>query len=479
MKSEPVPQPHPCCLPPGTQVGDWRVLDCHGHGAYGAVHRALQVGQEHAGPVALKLALYPWDPRFMREVALLSLVQHPGVPRLRGHGFWRHPAGTTHPYIVMDWVDGTPLYDWAREHSPTSRQLLQLLAQLARALQATHAASAVHRDVKGENILVRRSDGSAVLMDFGAGHYQGAARLTWQSPPPGTPAYRSPEAGLFWIRSVRDPNACYPASPADDVFALGVTAYRLVTGEYPPLAEPQEDETGTWHMEAPHLRAPRALNPRVDPLLSALTLRMLSLAPEARGTAGALAEALEAAARRRGPELDQPLRDGQPPRAPVRPRTRVMAWVSASAVAMLGALWLLWSRLGVEPRPEDAPTKEQVALEVEAPDAGTSAVGEAAPTTFPAPVQPPSERKAITQDTPPKPFPGQRRPNEKGQCAGSDQVLINGSCWLELRTKDAASCEQGGYVFFKGRCFAPAFPPRRKPPPMSGSTDVREEPSER
>ena len=208
MKRPPAPSPHPLWLPPGTLVGEWRVLDCLGHGAHGLVFRALRVGHEHEGPVALKLALFPWDPRFMREVALLSLVLHPGVPRLRGHGFFKHPSGTTHPYLVMDWVGGLPLYDWARQSNPSSRQVLQLLAQLARVLEATHAACALHRDVKGENVLVRRADGHALLMDFGSSHYQGAARLTWQAPPPGTPAYRSPEAAVFWRRSVGEPHAC-------------------------------------------------------------------------------------------------------------------------------------------------------------------------------------------------------------------------------------------------------------------------------
>jgi hypothetical protein len=94
MASEGFLETHRFCLPPGTVVEDWCVVGCHGHGAYGIVYRAVRVGHEAAGEVALKVALYPWDPRFMREVALLSLIHHPSVPRLRGQGFWKHPSGT-------------------------------------------------------------------------------------------------------------------------------------------------------------------------------------------------------------------------------------------------------------------------------------------------------------------------------------------------------------------------------------------------
>ncbi len=465
MGNERAPGGHPFCLPPGTKIGDWRVLGCRGHGAYGVVYLAVREGQEAAGPVALKLALYPWDPRFMREVALLSLVHHPGVPRLLGHGFWRRPEGTTHPYVVMEWVEGTPLYDWAREHNPSSRQVLQVLGQLARVLQATHAASAVHRDFKGDNILVRRSDGRAVLVDFGAGNYQAAARLTWQSPPPGTPAYRSPEAGLFWIRSVREPGAWYQAGPADDVFALGVTAWRLVTGEYPPCAEPYEDEEGTWHLEAPQLRSPRELNPRVEPRLSALIVRMLSLAPEARGTAGELAEALEAAAAQAGAEAEQALFAKEPSPASERRRARAATWAPAGAVALLVAFLVL------------VPTKKQGTSQVAAPDAGAAGVGDTAPSSPPEPIQEQPQRKEIAQEPPPKPFQGQRRPDARGRCPGEKQVPINGGCWVEYHAKDAKECAQYGYLLLKGKCFAPTLDPDSKPVPTSSPTNLQQAPT--
>ncbi|WP_420718290.1 serine/threonine-protein kinase [Pyxidicoccus sp. MSG2] len=185
------------------------MLEQRGRGAYGAVYRAIGTERARSPVVALKLALHPRDGRFAREVELLSRIRHPNVPRLVGHGEWRDPAGTAYPYLAMEWVEGTSLYDWAREHRPSSRQVLSRLASLARALEATLAVGGVHRDVKGDNILVRKADGQVFLTDFGSGHYAGATTLTWPPFPPGTPAYRSPGA---W-RTVMRPAPVPPPRP--------------------------------------------------------------------------------------------------------------------------------------------------------------------------------------------------------------------------------------------------------------------------
>ena len=462
MKRQPASPGHLFCLPPGTRVQDWLLLGCHGHGGFGVVYRAVRVGQESAGPVALKMALFPWEPRFMREVGLLSLVRHPSIPRLLGQGFWQDPAGLFFPFIVMEWVEGTPLYAWASEQRPTDRQQCQVLAQLARALEATHTCRAVHRDVKGDNVLVRRSDGRAVLTDFGAGHYQSAARLTWQSLPPGTPPYRSPEAWLFAETFGQSPVARYRPGPADDVYALGVTAYRLVTGEYPPGPELQQDAQGTWHVVEAPVPDPRDLNPRVDPQLSVMILRMLSVSPEARGTAGELAQALEAAAE-----------EVQVSPAHPNPWEQLGAWRAGSARVLAGVLLMLWALQAVHAPPHSAATGEPVASHSDPRHGGAANLGEAgAKTTVPS-GQEPSKPKALSQDTPPKPFPGQLTPDLKGQCPGRTQIPINGGCWLELSTRDAEACEEGGYVFFKARCYAPAMGSRRKPPPTSAPPDFR------
>ncbi|HLL04041.1 MAG TPA: serine/threonine protein kinase, partial [Myxococcaceae bacterium] len=99
---------HP--LAPGTQVGAWRVEALHGQGAYGALYRAVSVDPGRPEPVALKVSLSPWDLRFGREAKLLSRLSLPGVPRLLDSGVVRHASGNEYAFLVMQWVEGTPLY---------------------------------------------------------------------------------------------------------------------------------------------------------------------------------------------------------------------------------------------------------------------------------------------------------------------------------------------------------------------------------
>jgi serine/threonine protein kinase len=298
-KKEPLLEVDPLCLPLGTRVGPWRVTGFRGRGAYGTLYRVERVGREAAGPFALKLAVYPRDPRFEHEAQLLSLVDSPHVPQFLDYGVWEHPSGT-YPYLVMQLVDGAPLYEWAARRNPSEAQVVRLLAQVARALEATHAVGGLHRDVKGDNVLVRGADTWAFLTDFGAGHFRGAVTLTSKRLPPGTPAYRSPEALAFVRAFRRHPTAHYPASTCDDLFALGVMAYRLVTDVYPPTPYLEEQGSDAWREGGPGPRPARELNPQESPELDALISRLLAWAPEERfnGQAQQAAEALEQAAHR-------------------------------------------------------------------------------------------------------------------------------------------------------------------------------------
>jgi serine/threonine protein kinase len=227
------------------------------------------------------------------------------VPRLQDRGWWTLAGGVLFPYLVMEWIEGVTLYAWAAQRPLTSRQALRLLAQVARALEATHGVEGVHRDVKGANVLVRE-DGSAVLTDFGSGNFRGAPTLTHLEPPPSTPQYRSPELLHFQWMHLRQPMARYEATPADDVYALGVTAYRLVTGKYPPpTVEVVETEEGDQFVHLALLSPETWVN--LCPELGALIRQMLAAEPSARGSAAEVAQALEDAAKSAGPEADRPI----------------------------------------------------------------------------------------------------------------------------------------------------------------------------
>jgi hypothetical protein len=445
------------------------------------------------GEFALKVAIAPGDERFGREAELLRRIASAHVPCLREQGVWEHPSGVF-PYVVMEWIEGEALYEWAARRNPTSRQVMRLLAQVTRALEATHAAGGVHRDVKGANVLVRPGDGQAFLIDFGAGHYKGAATLTSKLLPPGTPAYNSPEAWAFLHAFLRHPTAHYPASACDDLFALGVTAYRLVTDEYPPPTQPGESGSEVWREDGPGARSVRELNPRVSPELAAIIQRLLAIAPveRFRGRALRVAEALEQAAEREGAEGDVPLftwSEEHRPRArspeaarlaeeqdaaareeharceeharlrPEVSRARTLALRFArpwTAVAVVGLL-LAGLTLAVQWRNRESAgfmlDKEGHRVAV-GDGASTSGAGGTSPRTD-------DTKKRVGLPLPEQPLPGQNKP----PCKKTGEVEIRGACWYRLADAKHPCKEEGkedAYAW-KGACYGPSYPTGREP----------------
>ncbi len=464
---------HP--LASGTRFGRWRVQAFEGHGAFGAVYRAERVGFRHSEPGALKVSLLWWNGRMKREVELLTRLSHPGIPRLLDRGQPRPSSGDEYPYFVMEWVHGTPLYAWAEQSAPSPWQLYRVLAQLARALEAVHAIGGVHRDVKGDNVLVRLSDRSPVLIDFGSCHFHGAPRITWESLAPFTPEYLSPQAWLFELRLARDRDSYYPPSPADDLYALGVTAYRLVMGQYPPPLKAQRDEDGSWHVSCPNPRPLLEDSPRVEPRLREVILRLLSETPEARGTAAQIAQALEAVANehREAPTPTSPVEKPQHSRIPERPRD-LMPWLALAAAAGLAmVLWSLTWSLSVLSSPVSANSPGQA--QAQPPDAGTAAVGDSAPAAPPS-SPPPSGAQSVSQDDfipDPKQPRRQAIPDAKGRCPGRKQVAFDGGCWMRQAPMTAEDCRAGGYTFLEGKCYAPVLELPQKAVPTSAPGDAR------
>ncbi|WP_373371414.1 serine/threonine protein kinase [Stigmatella ashevillensis] len=440
---------HPALLSPGTQVGDWRVVSPCGRGAYGVIYKVEPVGHEAAGPFALKMALHALDPRFEREGELLSRLHHPSVPRLQGRGAWGVPGSDAFPYLVMDWVEGVSLYEWAARQGCTSRQVMQGLSQVARALEALHGEEGVHRDVKGDNIRVRTGDGRAVLMDFGSGTYRRAAVLTHQTPPPGTPRYYSPESLRFQWEHRRQPTARYEALPSDDLYALGVTAYRLVTGRYPPEALGMKETEEGFQPVSPEWEPPEKWV-SVSPELVALMRQWLSVDPAVRGSAAEAAEGLEHWVKKAGPEADRPIapREVQAsyvPKTLSGPKRVTLGrapWlaVAAGACLMSGAWWLK-DRFPVEVPEEEVQEAHKGGETGGLGDAGVLPSSEGIPAAV--------ERSGVGLAMPKKPFPGQRRPPCKPRFEE-----IHGGCWTPHR--EPPPC--GDNMFeWQGSCYVPVL----------------------
>ncbi|WP_224245792.1 serine/threonine protein kinase [Hyalangium gracile] len=449
-------RPHPEIVP-GVGIGPWVVRERHDKGSFGLVFRVERAGHPEAGNFALKLALHPEDPRFVREVDLLQRVVHPSVPHFEDRGWWTGEEGLLFPYVVMEWVEGVPLYRWAREQQRTSADVLQLLAQLAQALVVAHASDSLHRDIKGDNVLVT-TEGRAVLLDWGCGTYAGAKELTDSALPPGTRSYRTPEAHR-WAWAHRKTGEPYEAGPPDDIYALGVTAYRLCTRTYPP---PPEEGSGPQRRVLP----PSDLA-TVSRGLERLVLSTLSEERVSRPPAKALAICFSEAAGEK--DASRPIvptvsaaRTERASRPGPPPEFVVPWWLSASAAALVGGLVVFAAfKLTAPPQPDPSYFLAELQRHVpspEMPDAGVADEALVAIEQIPRALLP--ELRSLGRSMPTTPFPGQKKP----PCDPESQRAINGVCWVEVARKKPPC---GPEAFdFEDACYLPLI--LSPPAPTSG-----------
>jgi serine/threonine protein kinase len=208
----------------GRPLGSQYLLDEPiGRGATGQVWRARR--RADGTPVAVKVlrSELAEDPdtvvRFLRERTTLLRLNNPHLVRVHD----LVAEGDTLA-IVMDLVEGPDLRQLAVRAPMSPVDAVAVLAQVADALAAVHAAGVIHRDLKPENVLVERPSGQIVarLTDFGIARVTGATALTRLTQIVGTPAYLAPELV-----------ANRPATPAVDVYAFGVLAYELLAGHRP------------------------------------------------------------------------------------------------------------------------------------------------------------------------------------------------------------------------------------------------------
>lgn len=209
---------------PNSRIGSYRVLRELGHGGMGRVVLAERDDDVYRQQVAIKLlrssVLSDEAIRlFQAERQTLARLSHPNIAVLMDGG--ATDDGT--PYVVMQYVDGKPLVDYAEENDLSIRERLQLFLKVCAAVSHAHRNLIVHRDVKPSNILVD-SDGEPKLLDFGIAKMLEAPTAAAKVTQAGlmTPAYASPEQvdGL-------------PITVSTDVYSLGAVLFELLTGQPP------------------------------------------------------------------------------------------------------------------------------------------------------------------------------------------------------------------------------------------------------
>jgi len=252
-------------------------------GAVGQVWRATDLVL--ARPVAVKLlrAEYAQHPetlaRFRAEAQLAGSLSHPGIARVYDYGDAAWPGS---PYLVMELVDGPSLATVLAGGPLDTAQVMDVVAQTAAGLGAAHAAGLVHRDIKPANLLLGPG-GQVKITDFGIAHAAGSAPLTQAGTLVGTPAYLAPERA-----------AGAPATPASDLYSLGVVAYECLAGAV-PFSGPAL-EVAAAHRYRPLPPLPAGVPPGAAALVAELTAKDPAARPAsaaaAAGRAGCLRDTL-------------------------------------------------------------------------------------------------------------------------------------------------------------------------------------------
>ena len=284
-------------LAAGLLVGEYQVERKIGEGGFGAVYLAVHplIGKRVAVKVLSRE--YSSNPqmvqRFIEEARAVNQIRHRNIIDIFSFGVLEDKR----QYFVMEYLDGKPLDVVLREKGRLQpEEAIPLLRQVARALDAAHAAGIAHRDLKPENVFVSYDDDGnpfPKLLDFGIAKLLGESQRSGQhrtrtGQPIGTPYYMSPEQCLG--KSV---------DHRTDIYSFGVMCHELLTGKLPFWAEELMNVL-VMQMTQPPPRM-SATCPEIPVPLDEPVLRMLAKQPENRppGVASGL-EALAQAARDAG-----------------------------------------------------------------------------------------------------------------------------------------------------------------------------------
>jgi serine/threonine protein kinase len=288
--------------------------------------------------------------RFLKEAITTSTLDHPNIVKVFSRGEDEHGR----PWISMEYIAGSDAETALRHGTMTPSRAMQIITEVARALDYAHLSGVVHQDIKPANFLLGQRSGAeqerVVLADFGA-----AVTLT-------ETLEREPGGALVASFAYTSPEVITGTAPIDgraDVYSLGCTLFRLLTGSVTFPGHSTAAAIAHAHLEQVAPR-PSDLLPWASPELDEVMAKALAKRPADRyATAGEFAAAAARALRspRRPPRAELP---APPPRVSVTPveshwlsrRSKRAMIAGGSAAAVLVAVVLAWLVL---PSRDDSP----------------------------------------------------------------------------------------------------------------------------
>lgn len=269
----------------GKQVRGFDLLEELGRGGMGVVYKAKQRGLDRV--VALKMVLHGSHAtaedlqRFRAEAEAIARLRHGNIVEV--YAFGESEDGL--PYFALEFCGGGTLAQRCAPGALLIREAVELLALLARAVQAAHAAGIVHRDLKPANVLLT-ADGVPKIADFGiAKGLGGPEGRTQTGAILGTPSYMAPEQAAGRTNEI---------GPPADIYALGAILFHMLTGRPPFVVTGVELMRVLHQVQFDEPTSPRRLRKDIPPDLEAIVLQCLEKPATARyPSAGELAADLD------------------------------------------------------------------------------------------------------------------------------------------------------------------------------------------
>ncbi len=266
----------------GQQIENYKVESIIGDGGMGTVCRAIDVDLDR--PVALKimhpqyLAQTEFQERFQQEAKAAARLSHPSIVSI-----YRFGRTADYLYIVMELVEGASLGDYIGQVTKTQQvvrlnETLFIMAQVADALGYAHRHGVIHRDIKPDNVLVKKLEDPerpgnpplrAVVTDFGLAKLMEGGVQTQTGTFIGTLPYMSPEQVMGKSLDGRS-----------DIYSLGVVLYQLATGQLPFDIKSPTDAV-LQHLNSQPLE-PHLVRPGLPFTVERIILTALAKEPEYR-----------------------------------------------------------------------------------------------------------------------------------------------------------------------------------------------------